>query len=392
MIDKNVLGMKRIEKTIHVGDLLYRYFHEELSEEEKNVLDVWLQDPKNMEFFMNMKNSSMLYEGMMKMQNFDTKFYFQEVQEKIRKRKIYRIISYISGIAAVLFIGCMIILVSNVKESATIPSFPLTSPIAQKTFATLVKSSGQVVYLVDSVESLSSPERGVRMAKLQDKREQVIEEFKSRWDYNILETFSQGNIEIALCDGTRVWINEKSRLRYPDEFVNGQRVVYLEGEAYFEVEKDSLHPFIVKTKLAHIHVLGTSFNVNATDSSCVTTLVEGCVRMKKDDKDSVIIVPGEQASIMVGKEFNVAVVDTRYSIAWKENKFAFRDVGLKNILNEVMSWYGQTVYIRDSDLEKIRYTTIVTKYPSIERVLDILAAVGDFRYIKDDKGVIIIIR
>ena len=81
MIDKNVLGMKRIEKTIHVGDLLYRYFHEELSEEEKNVLDVWLQDPKNMEFFMNMKNSSMLYEGMMKMQNFDTKFYFQEVQE-----------------------------------------------------------------------------------------------------------------------------------------------------------------------------------------------------------------------------------------------------------------------------------------------------------------------
>ena len=62
------------------------------------------------------------------------------------------------------------------------------------------------------------------------------------------------------------------------------------------------------------------------------------------------------------------------------------------MLVTVMSWYGQTVYIRDSDLEKIRYTTIVTKYPSIERVLDILAAVGDFRYIKDDKGVIIIIK
>ena len=95
-----------------------------------------------------------------------------------------------------------------------------------------------------------------------------------------------------------MWLNAGSELRYPNTFVENQRVVYLKGEAYFDVTKDRSHPFIVKTISSEISVLGTSFNVNARENSCVTTLVEGRVRMKHGIKDSVELRAGQQLSLI----------------------------------------------------------------------------------------------
>lgn len=289
--------MKKTEQTMHVSELLYKYFHDDLSREEDQMLQVWLSNPKNMEFFMKVKNSNMIYEGMINMQYIDSKYQFQRLKGEIKKRNKKRILTYVCGVVAVFLFGCLITPIAwDVKEPAK-KQVPLTSPIKQKTIATLIKSSGRVVYLIDSMKCLSMPTVAKNQGQLKENTEERSESQRENIHYNVLATSEQGDFKIILSDGTRVWMNEESELRYPDEFVEEQRVVYLKGEAYFEVKKDSLHPFIVKTTSAQIDVLGTSFNVNSREDVCVTTLVEGCVKIKNCYSDSVIINPGQQVSI-----------------------------------------------------------------------------------------------
>ena len=196
----------------------------------------------------------------------------------------------------------------------------------------------------------------------------------------MLTTSKQGNIKVVLYDGSLVWLNAGSELRYPNTFVENQRVVYLKGEAYFDVAKDRDHPFIVKTISSEISVLGTSFNVNARENLCVTTLVEGRVRMRHGMKDSVELCEGQQASVAKIGKIRVQDVDTRYYTSWMNNMFAFREAPLREIADVLENWYGCECRFENSTLENIPYTTMVERYSDVDSVLQILAGTGDFRY------------
>lgn len=208
-------------------------------------------------------------------------------------------------------------------------------------------------------------------------------------EYNVLATSKQGNIKVTLYDGSNVWLNAGSELRYPNTFVGDQRIVYLKGEAFFEVAKDADHPFIVNTTSAVINVLGTSFNVNAYDASCVTTLIEGRVRMKNGKQDSVVLAPGEQAFLTKYGSIGVREVDVRYYTGWMNNLFAFKEAPLREIMDELGAWYGCTFRFEDPRVGNILYTTMIKRYPDVDSVLQVLSGTGDFRYIKIDNLFII---
>lgn len=384
--------MKRMRKDIEISDLIYKFLRGETSKSEDELLEAWCLEPRNRKLFMELRDANHLYEGVTDMCNVDTSIPFENVNAQIRKKKRVHLMKYVAGVAAVLMVGMVFVFFMEEEKNEPVRQVLLSSVSKGKTesFATLVTTSGKVVYLEDSVKQESLKERNKETLKpIENESDpQVIP--TQEVEYNVLTTSKQGNIKIVLYDGSLVWLNAGSELRYPNTFVENQRVVYLKGEAYFDVTKDRSHSFIVKTISSEISVLGTSFNVNARENSCVTTLVEGRVRMKHGIKDSVELRAGQQAWVAGTEKIRVQEVDTRYYTSWMNNMFAFRETSLREIATVLEDWYECKCRFESAALENIPYTTMVERYPDVDSVLQILAGTGDFRYTRI--GDIIIIK
>ena len=384
--------MKRIRKDIEISDLIYKSLRGETSKSEDELLEAWCLEPRNRKLFMELREADHLYEGVADMYNVDTKVPFKNVDDRIRKKKRVRLMKYVSGVAAVLLVGVVLWGLMEKEEKMPVRQVLLSSVSKGKMepFATLVTTAGKVVYLEDSVKQESLKMGGNKETlKPQESERDVQSVPEQEVEYNVLTTSKQGNIKVVLYDGSLVWLNAGSELRYPNTFVENQRVVYLKGEAYFDVAKDHGHPFVVKTISSEISVLGTSFNVNARENSCVTTLVEGRVRMKHGMLDSVELCAGQQALLTGVGKIRVQVVDTRYYTSWMNNMFAFRETPLREIANVLEEWYGCECRFETSTLENIPYTTMVERYSDIDSVLQILAGTGDFRYTRIGDMIII---
>ncbi|KAA2240794.1 FecR family protein [Chitinophaga agrisoli] len=163
--------------------------------------------------------------------------------------------------------------------------------------------------------------------------------------YNKLTTPIGGQFRVTLPDGTKVWLNAASSLRYPTAFTAGDRVVEVTGEAYFEVMQNATQPFKVKVNnesTTIIEVLGTDFNVNAyTDEpSITTTLLEGAVRVRAGNRQAAL-TPGQQAQVNKGS--NIKIVnnaDLSAAVAWKDGIFYFKDADLPTVLRQIGRWYN----------------------------------------------------
>lgn len=151
-----------------------------------------------------------------------------------------------------------------------------------------------------------------------------------------------GIYQLILQDGSKVWLNSSSSIRYPTEFTDKERSVEISGEAYFEIVKNAAKPFIVKVNnLAEVKVLGTHFNVNAyTDEAEVkTTLLEGAVNISQGNKSSTLS-PGQQAQInQSGFIKRVDNVDLDEAVAWKNGNFLFNSATLPAVLRQAARWY-----------------------------------------------------
>lgn len=161
--------------------------------------------------------------------------------------------------------------------------------------------------------------------------------------YNIVETPIGGEYSVTLADGTKVWMNAASSLKYPVQFSGNERVVELTGEAYFEVAKDPAKPFRVKSSGQTIEVLGTHFNVNAYANEGVikTTLLEG--RVKVLNKTGIqFLPPGQQSVMNFGGDGRIKVLtdtDTDEVTAWKEGYFQFNQADIHNVMRQLSRWY-----------------------------------------------------
>ncbi len=168
-------------------------------------------------------------------------------------------------------------------------------------------------------------------------------------EYNTIETPNGGRYEIALPDGTHVWINAASALKYPASFASlKERRVELQGEAYFQVAKDKQHPFIVKTSQQEVKVLGTHFNINsyADEPGTKTTLLEGSVDVTSlHNRNSKILVPGQQAMVK-GNDIKVGEADVDQAVSWKNGDFIFVGEDLKAVMRQVARWYDVEIEYR----------------------------------------------
>lgn len=189
--------------------------------------------------------------------------------------------------------------------------------------------------------------------------------------YNTIATPAGGTFKVILPDGSKVWLNAASSLRFPTAFTGKERAVEMTGEAYFEVAKNANKPFRVLAKEAEVKVLGTHFNVSAyeDDTEIKTTLEEGSVEVKYADILRKI-VPGQQASFnKTDKKVTVGEVNVDQFLAWKNDLFYFDNTNIREIMKQVARWYDVEVEYEITDFSDKNYSGIVSRYSDVKELL-----------------------
>lgn len=186
--------------------------------------------------------------------------------------------------------------------------------------------------------------------------------------------------KIKLSDGTEVWLNADTRLTYPERFDGPERVVCLEGEAYFKVSKDKDHPFIVELGELSTHVLGTEFNVKGYSGEApVVTLVSGKVKLTSaDSKKSRVLRPGQQAKLK-GHDFELTEIDADEYVEWKDGFFYYDNKPLEEMLGDMARWYDVRVVFRDESARNIRLHFEASRHESLENALMLLNSLNKVR-------------
>jgi len=211
--------------------------------------------------------------------------------------------------------------------------------------------------------------------------------------YNTITTPRGGQYQVTLTDGTKVWLNAASSIRFPLVFTGKERRVQITGEAYFEVAKNKNMPFRVHAAGSEIEVLGTHFNVNAyaDETSIKTTLLEGLVKVSASSSknpSAKIIEPGQQAT--VDKEGVIDVkdhADVEEAVAWKNGRFQFRGTDIRSILRQLSRWYDvDVVYQGNVDLH---FTGQLSRMEPVDTIFKKLELTGEVHFKTEGKTIIV---
>lgn len=212
--------------------------------------------------------------------------------------------------------------------------------------------------------------------------------------YNTITTPRGGQYQVTLSDGTKVWLNAASSIRFPVVFTGAERNVEMSGEVYFEVAKNKDKPFKVKAAVSEIEVLGTHFNVNAyTDEPAIrTTLLEGLVKVtvpsSRGAQPARFLQPGQQSGIT--KEGQIEIInnaDTEEALAWKNGRFQFKSADLKSILRQIARWYDVDVEYRGN--VNLHFTGQLTRNDNVSKVFEKLALTGEVQFKLEGKKIIV---
>lgn len=199
-------------------------------------------------------------------------------------------------------------------------------------------------------------------------------------EYHLISIPRGGEYILKLSDGTRVWLNSETELRYPVCFSGPGRKVYFKGEAYFEVAHDSVHPFIVESGGQQLTVLGTSFAIRAYENepAILTTLESGRVNIRSKGQQ-VVLTPGYQSRLAAGR-LVVEKVNTSLYTAWHKGLFVFVDQPLGEILNNLSRWYNIEIFYTSPELEKLRFTGELQRYTDILEFLEKIEMLEKVRF------------
>ena len=206
-------------------------------------------------------------------------------------------------------------------------------------------------------------------------------------DFSSIKIPRGGEYELRLPDGTKVWLNSESSLKFPAVFSGRDRKVELTGEAYFEVAENKLVPFKVYANGTEIEVLGTHFNVNAYHKKVTTSLLEGSVRLKTSGKQS-LLKPGQQGVTLADGSIAVSNANVNDAIAWKNGYFSYQDDSIYKIMEQAARWYDVEVEYR-GDMTGKGFYGEVDRYDNISELLKNIELTGTVHFKIEGRRVIV---
>ncbi|TYA74766.1 FecR family protein [Seonamhaeicola marinus] len=384
-------------------NIVTKFLSNEANIEELELLENYLKSPKNLQHFNRLVKIEYLTSITMAVYN---KANAQnEINKKIKaikKQKTSTIIKRFSVAASIILASAFglgyIYFNKDQVEQHKIVSPPesniIIKPGSEK--ATLTLANGNQVYL-EKGENYTNDYVESNGKKLTYKEQG--EQTKNTIEYNYLEIPRGGEYFVVLADGTKVWLNSESKLKYPTAFVKGldRTIELLYGEAYFEVSPSTNHKgshFYVLSKGQKIDVIGTEFNIKAynDENSVYTTLVEGKIALEKGAFKKTL-KPNQQAQIDLNTNtVNIVDVDTSQEIAWVKGLFSFEEAKLEDMMKTLSRWYNIEVLFEKSSLRAFKFTGILQREKKIEDLLKTIKTSSDDSIQFDIRNNIIIIR
>lgn len=283
----------------------------------------------------------------------------------------------------------------NHSGDLTADSMAKTGIIPGGPHATLILSSGQSVDL-DNIYDEEIKDSDGNKISIQDglisfSGKNNVSGHSSEDSYNTLVVPRGGEYTLCLSDGTRIWLNSNTTLKFPEKFSNDTRNVTLEGEAYFEVARDTDRKFIVSTSLCEVEVYGTEFNIRSYADETIqhTTLVSGSIGVVLDGKNH-LLKPGEQARISNDdKDIEILKVDTALYCSWHKGLFVFEDRRLEDILKQLSDWYDVDFEYSDQKLRNLHFTGDLKRYSDFQEILSLISMTTDLKFdIKGNKVIV----
>ena len=374
----------KIKETLSISDKISDILSKELDVGSQHVLDSWLaQNEQNKALFNKICSDNTIREKIYNYKNSDAEQAFNDFL-KARKQRSNRRIYYrfLSG-AAVIAICFGFWALIRIQEQETqnlqvteteqqLSDMPANKPVLTLGDGTRMNVWGDNLYFKET-------EKGQKIM-LGDSLLSQKEDSITADSYNTLEVPLRCDFNFTMSDGTRVWINAASTLKYPAKFAADSRTVYASGEIYLEVAKDAGRPFYVVVDGITVKVLGTSFNIRAyaDENETKVTLLEGKIAAQINDKEYTL-TPGKQLKRdKTFGETSVRTVDPAEIVSWTRGYYIFKKARLQEVVNTLKNWYGVNIML-SSGASDIIYTGVVNKEEKLEVFLRRLEEVSNVK-------------
>ena len=364
------------------ASLIKKSLLEDLDERERRELEQLLDDEQLQDVYKELSDPTYLKKQFMEYENYSAKQGYAVFRARRGQTRRVRTIRWVAAVAAmwVLVLGVTLWLTRNKDENANTQLATSNSISAGEKKARLTFADGSTVEVSEKNTHVLK-EKGVDIEYKDGEISYVATVKPAGTVYNELEVPRGGECMIKLDDGTRVWVNAETKLKYPVTFVGENREVILEGEAFFDVVEDE-KPFIVKTSFGDVRVLGTAFGISAysNEPESYTTLVRGKVSVGTKDAAPIVILPGEQVITSKDGKMVKQEVDAEEFVGWKDGIYVFKEKSLGDIMTTLERWYNISVVFQDEDLKELPFTGNLKRYDNINVFFDALTRTGDLKY------------
>ncbi len=270
------------------------------------------------------------------------------------------------------------------QTGATAPVMPGTEK------AVLTLADGSSITLDDAANGTLASQGATKVIKLNGKLSYAAAGDGKPLGYNTISTPKGGQYQVELPDGSHVWLNAASSLRFPTAFSGKERRVEISGEAYFEIAQQPAKPFFVKVKDAEVQVLGTHFNVMAYNEEEVvkTTLLEGAVRFVSGNSQH-LLAPGQQSQLEKNGQVKISSgVDLSDVIAWKNGVFHFESEDITTVMRQLSRWYDIEIVYENNDVND-RFNADIPRNTTLTDVLRVLELTGKVKFRTEGRKVIV---
>lgn len=357
----------------------------DITPDELVHLEHWLDAaPRNRQWFDSFTEKENLKKSIMLYSSFDSDKKWKEMEilcERKKKRSFLSYWKYAAVAAILLVVGVALFWRENEKLQPVVLVEQISRSERQQ--AILIVESGEEVVLNGVEDSCLQYFKGERLS-VNNKGDLVssVDSLQKNGsvEWHTLRIPRGGEYKLVLEDGSRIWLNSASELRYPVHFTKDKRQVWLEGEAYFEIAHNAQCPFVVKTAKQDVTVLGTSFDVTAykDENNVYTTLLNGSVRVDTKGKQQVL-VPGEQA-IYDGEVINIKEVNAKLYCSWIEDRFVFMSEDFEHVAKKLERWYNVKFIFESENLRMKYFSGSIPKYSELFKVLEMLELTTNIRF------------
>jgi transmembrane sensor len=406
----------------YIAELIYKHLTNDLSEKERNELEEWLQDRKDNELFFAQFTDAkwVLKEANAKaerLQEIDITAAWEKFRQRLPPEPInegytgklyrFRILKVTAAAAVILFISGALWLglrKNDLPKEAVVKTEVVNDAQPKSKLARIVLDDGQEIIL-DSVGSGVISKQGnvtvIRQSNGAISYKPEGTDVGGSMIYNTVYVPKGGDVVfLTLEDGSKVWLNAESSIRYPIAFNSSERKVTITGEAYFEIKSSvasdgQKKSFIVNKGSMNVVVLGTKFNINTyeNEANIKVTLLEGSVKVQNEIENKKVertIKPGQQAILSATKIQLDDKVDIEQVMAWKNGKFVFRSTNIQLIMRQMARWYDlDSATYKNDEVRTWEFTGEISRYNNASNVLQLLEQSGGGNFKIEGKKIII---